>query len=70
MLFPAVFERWCCCSCRLYLSTNVSNPHYLPSVCIQVTVINFTVTFDGLQEQLLSSVVRQVLKRQSTLNAT
>ena len=45
---------------RLYLSTNLSNPHYLPSVCIQVTLLNFTVTFDGLQEQLLSSVVREV----------
>ncbi|XP_064622088.1 dynein axonemal heavy chain 6-like isoform X2 [Lineus longissimus] len=44
---------------RLYLATSMSNPHYLPAVCIQVTIINFTVTFDGLQEQLLSSVVRQ-----------
>ncbi|ELU16870.1 hypothetical protein CAPTEDRAFT_116653 [Capitella teleta] len=44
---------------RLYLTTSLPNPHFLPAICIQVTVINFTVTFDGLQEQLLSSVVRQ-----------
>lgn len=44
---------------RLYLITSMSNPHYLPAVCIEVTVINFTVTFEGLQEQLLSSVVKQ-----------
>ncbi|XP_074663059.1 dynein axonemal heavy chain 6-like [Tubulanus polymorphus] len=44
---------------RLYMTTSMGNPHYLPAVCIQVTLINFTVTFDGLQEQLLSSVVRQ-----------
>ncbi|XP_067943512.1 dynein axonemal heavy chain 6-like [Watersipora subatra] len=44
---------------RLYLITSLSNPHYLPAVCIEVSIINFTVTFDGLQEQLLSSVVKQ-----------
>ena len=45
---------------RLYLATSLSNPHFLPAICIQVTLINFTVTFDALQEQLLSSVVKQV----------
>lgn len=29
---------------RLYLATRLPNPHYLPEVCIQVTLINFTVT--------------------------
>ena len=42
------------------MTTAMGNPHYLPAVCIQVTLINFIVTFDGLQEQLLSSVVKQV----------
>lgn len=42
------------------MTTSVANPHYLPAVYIQVNIINFTVTFDGLQEQLLSAVVRQV----------
>ena len=41
------------------MTTAMGNPHYLPAVCIQVTIINFTVTFEGLQEQLLSSVVKQ-----------
>ncbi len=45
---------------RLYLTTAMGNPHFLPAVCINVTIINFTVTFEGLQEQLLSSVVKQV----------
>ncbi|CAC5424056.1 DNAH [Mytilus coruscus] len=44
---------------RLYMTTSMSNPHYLPAVYIQVNIINFTVTFEGLQEQLLSAVVRQ-----------
>jgi dynein heavy chain len=38
----------------------MANPHFLPGVFIQVNIINFTVTFDGLQEQLLSVVVKQV----------
>lgn len=44
---------------RLYLATGMANPHFLPGVFIQVNIINFTVTFDGLQEQLLSVVVKQ-----------
>nr|XP_048295519.1 dynein axonemal heavy chain 14 [Myodes glareolus] len=42
---------------RLYLSTELDNPHFLPSVYNFVTIINFTVTFQGLQDQLLSTVV-------------
>ncbi|KAM3930843.1 dynein axonemal heavy chain 14 [Leptodactylus fuscus] len=42
---------------RLYMSTQNPNPHFLPAVCISVTLINFTVTFKGIQDQLLSSVV-------------
>nr|XP_045000110.1 dynein axonemal heavy chain 14 [Jaculus jaculus] len=42
---------------RLYLCTEVDNPHFLPSVYNFVTMVNFTVTFQGLQDQLLSTVV-------------
>jgi dynein heavy chain len=42
---------------RFYMTTRMSNPHYLPEICIKVTVINFTVTLDGLQDQLLADVV-------------
>ena len=44
---------------RLYMSTPLANPHFLPEVCIKVTVIDFTVTLDGLQGQLLSRVVQK-----------
>ncbi|KAJ9576326.1 hypothetical protein L9F63_006826, partial [Diploptera punctata] len=43
---------------RFYVTTKLPNPHYLPEVCIQVTLVNFTVTPSGLEEQLLSDVVR------------
>ncbi|XP_056136504.1 dynein axonemal heavy chain 6 [Lampris incognitus] len=43
---------------RFYMITKMANPHYLPEVCIKVTIINFTVTESGLEDQLLSDVVR------------
>ncbi|XP_025191999.1 LOW QUALITY PROTEIN: dynein heavy chain 6, axonemal-like [Melanaphis sacchari] len=43
---------------RFYMTTKMSNPHYLPDICIQVTLVNFTVTLSGLEDQLLVDVVR------------
>lgn len=43
---------------RLYMTTKLSNPHYLPEVCIQVTIVNFLVSSSGLEDQLLADVVR------------
>lgn len=39
---------------KLYMTTKLSNPHYLPEVCIQVTLINFLVSMSGLEDQLLA----------------
>eukprot|EP01064_Diplonema_japonicum_P034413 TRINITY_DN7114_c0_g1_i1.p1 TRINITY_DN7114_c0_g1~~TRINITY_DN7114_c0_g1_i1.p1 ORF type:complete len:4107 (+),score=1152.60 TRINITY_DN7114_c0_g1_i1:350-12322(+) len=44
-------------SFRLYMTTKMANPHYLPEVCIKVTLINFTVTMEGLEDQMLGDVV-------------
>mmetsp|Transcript_20674 Transcript_20674/g.31587 ORF Transcript_20674/g.31587 Transcript_20674/m.31587 type:complete len:450 (-) Transcript_20674:88-1437(-) len=44
-------------SFKFYMTTKMPNPHYIPEICIKVTLINFTVTFDGLQQQLLGDVV-------------
>jgi len=42
---------------KLYMTTKEPNPHYPPEVCIKVTLINFTVTMQGLEEQMLGDVV-------------
>jgi dynein heavy chain, axonemal len=42
---------------RMYMTTSLRNPHYLPEVFNKVTVINFALTLQGLEDQLLGIVV-------------
>jgi dynein heavy chain len=42
---------------QFFITTKMANPHYLPEICIKVTVINFTVTLKGLEDQLVVEVV-------------
>jgi dynein heavy chain len=44
---------------KLYMTSKMPNPHYLPDVCIKVTLINFVITLDGLEDQLLGDVVKK-----------
>lgn len=41
----------------LFFQTKLANPHYKPEMQAQATLINFTVTRDGLEDQLLAEVV-------------
>eukprot|EP00828_Plagiopyla_frontata_P006295 TRINITY_DN1271_c0_g3_i1.p1 TRINITY_DN1271_c0_g3~~TRINITY_DN1271_c0_g3_i1.p1 ORF type:complete len:1785 (-),score=242.13 TRINITY_DN1271_c0_g3_i1:82-5436(-) len=43
---------------KLLITTKIPNPHYLPEIFIKVNIINFTVTFEGLEDQLLADVVK------------
>ncbi|OQS01914.1 dynein heavy chain [Thraustotheca clavata] len=44
---------------RLFLHTKLSNPHYHPEIVAHCTLINFIVTERGLEEQLLTQVVKR-----------
>lgn len=39
---------------RLYMTTKLANPHFLPEICIQVSLVNFLVSRSGLEDQLLA----------------
>lgn len=41
----------------LFITTKLSNPHFLPEILAKTTLINFAVTRLGLEEQLLASIV-------------
>jgi dynein heavy chain len=43
---------------RLFLHTKLSNPHYPPEIQAETALVNFSVTQDGLDEQLLALVVK------------
>eukprot|EP01018_Ginkgo_biloba_P007239 Gb_31251 [translate_table: standard] len=40
-----------------FMTTKLRNPHYPPEVSVKVTLLNFFVTLEGLEEQLLGQVV-------------
>ncbi|XP_068269716.1 LOW QUALITY PROTEIN: dynein axonemal heavy chain 17 [Nyctibius grandis] len=54
---------------RLILHTKYSNPHYQPEVQAQCTLINFLVTREGLEDQLLAAVVAKERPDLETLKA-
>lgn len=70
---------------KLYLCTKIANPQYQPETFIKSTVINFLVTVDGLEEDLLtktvgilrpedeelrSSLIEKIAKNDAELNLT
>lgn len=44
---------------RFYITTRLRNPHYLPEVQVKITLLNFMITPEGLQDQLLGIVAAQ-----------
>jgi dynein heavy chain len=42
---------------KIFFQTKFPNPHYSPEIQAQTTLINFTVTEEGLEDQLLADIV-------------
>lgn len=51
---------------RLYMQTKLSNPNYPPEIQAECTLINFSVTEEGLEDQLLAYIIR--LEREDLAN--
>jgi len=46
-------------SFKLYITTKLRNPHYLPEISTKVTLLNFMITPEGLEDQTLGIVVQK-----------
>jgi dynein heavy chain len=46
-------------SFNFFITTKLPNPHYPPEVCVKVSLLNFAITFSGLEDQLLGVTVVQ-----------
>ena len=44
-------------SFNFFITTKLPNPHYPPEVCVKVSLLNFAITFSGLEDQLLGVTV-------------
>lgn len=43
---------------KLYITTKLSNPHYTPEISTKALILNFAVKEQGLEAQLLNTVVK------------
>jgi len=44
---------------KFYITTKLRNPHCAPELCTKVSLVNFTLVLEGLEDQLLGAVVKK-----------
>jgi len=44
---------------KFFMTTTIPNPHYAPETQVKVTLLNFAITPQGLEEQLLNQFIAQ-----------
>jgi len=55
---------------KFFMTTKLPNPHYPPEVCVKVSLLNFAITFSGLEDQLLGvAVVEEMPEMEEKKNA-
>jgi len=47
---------------RLYMTSRMANPHFSPELAAKTTIIDFTVTQGGLEQQLLGRLISKEQK--------
>jgi dynein heavy chain len=55
---------------KFFITTKLPKPHYLPEICVALTIVNFTVTEDGMEDQMLNYVIEREESRIETLRKT
>jgi dynein heavy chain len=51
---------------KIYVYTKIANPLFTPEIFIKLAVVNFTVTPEGLEDQLLAAVVENEIPEVET----
>jgi len=47
---------------RLYMTSRLANPHWMPELAAKTTIIDFAVTQSGLEQQLLGRLISREQK--------